>query len=244
MEIEDIISKAKDRGFQEIIFYLNIKKAKPLFTSYECEINNEFACMLDSGAAIPVWCTGAFKLLDTFPSAVYKPNLKSLISGFGKGVQIVDIYYISEVVFCNGEDSITFENFYLPVLDRQTFGTDMIFPIIMFKETNILISQTKHCGINKMMILQCCSKHYRATYSTRYLTVNEVVNLQNIYPDIKIGAKFIGEEDEYDKILIQEQNDFDLEEITQENCIESEATIEYPTKADTSNAFIDHNKNH
>lgn len=52
MEIEDIISKAKDRGFQEIIFYLNIKKAKPLFTSYECEINNEFACMLDSGAAI------------------------------------------------------------------------------------------------------------------------------------------------------------------------------------------------
>ena len=62
--------------------------------------------MLDSSASIPVWCSGAEYLKLTFPQAELRKNLKGLLSGFGKGFEMADVYYIPRLVLSNGQQVI------------------------------------------------------------------------------------------------------------------------------------------
>ncbi len=70
--IKDIILGTEQKFFKELDFNLKVEKLKPVFTSSECITNYEFTCMLDSGAGIPVWCTGADALMDAFPHSSFK----------------------------------------------------------------------------------------------------------------------------------------------------------------------------
>lgn len=206
MKVEDLIFDMQNAKFKEIDFILKTKKLKPIFTSTECKANNEFICMLDSGAAIPVWCSGVPALLDTFPTAVLKPDLKSILSGFGTSFEVVDVYNVPKVELCNGSHSIIFENFYLPVTDRKNFGADLIIPSFMFKNSNILLSQLESLGNQKRLFIQYQVGHYRTHYTVRYLSMQEVTRLNKLCEkqDITIDTKILGGAGEFYKVLVQD----------------------------------------
>lgn len=73
MDFKEVALKLLCENSKEIYFLLDENSIKPIFTSHENTINSDFICMLDTGAVIPVWCSGAAQLIDAFPSSVYKP---------------------------------------------------------------------------------------------------------------------------------------------------------------------------
>lgn len=76
IKTKDVILDAEGKSFKGLEFNLKIEKLKPVFTSIGCTTNKEFNCMLDSGAGIPVWCTGMNTLMRTFSNAVLKSESK------------------------------------------------------------------------------------------------------------------------------------------------------------------------
>lgn len=202
-KIEDIALEGIAANFQQIRFRLKEDKLKPILTSQKCEDNKQFDCMLDSGAAMPVWCTGIDELQRVFPKAVKKPNLRNILSGFGEGFVLADVCYVPTIKLCNGEDSLTLGHVYLPVVDRKTFGADLILPSAIFKESNILISQvTKE---NKALHIQSLSTHYRLHFTKRELSEEQIKTLRRKYdiPD-EMCIYLAGAEDEFSEVLLQE----------------------------------------
>lgn len=178
-QIADIVEEEK---FRDIEFLLDMRMAKPVFTSWENKYNDSFECMLDSGASIPVWCSGVEHLKLTFPQAELCTSLKGLLSGFGKGFEIVDIYYIPSLVLSNGQHSIVLNRTYLPVVNKDSFGANLILPSAIFKNANIIISQMQSLS-EKQLILQCHSLWYTMKY-TKYLLNAEAV--RKLREDFKI----------------------------------------------------------
>lgn len=206
MKTKDVILDAEGKSFKELEFNLKIEKLKPVFTSIECTTNKEFNCMLDSGAGIPVWCTGMNTLMRTFSNAVLKPELKGMLSGFGSGFIITDVFYIPKAEICNGKESIIFKDFYLPVMDRGNFGADLVIPSSMFKNSNILLSQCTVSGKQKKLFIQYQAEFYKAQYTVRWLTAKGVSNLNKICKahNITMDTKIIGGEGEFYKVLVQD----------------------------------------
>lgn len=206
MKFKEVVLRLLQLGGKDLCFSLDENSTKPVFISYENAINNEFTCMLDTGAAIPVWCSGVAQLLDAFPSAVYKPDLKTILSGFGTGFQVADVYYIPEIEFNNGDGSfMRFTEFYLPVVERKTFGADLIFPSAMLRETNILLCDSADGGLEKSLFLQNSSLLYKTRYTYRQFPVSIVNKIKEACrsQDISIQTKFIGSGNEFYKILVQ-----------------------------------------
>ena len=133
--------------------------------------------MPDSGASIPVWCSGAEHLKETFPQAESRKNLKGLLSGFGEGFELADVYYIPRVVLSNGQQMIVLNRTYLPVVNRDSFGANLI--------------------------LQCHSLWYTMKYYP--LSAEEVSKLQKKFKqsDLSDGASVIGAEGELEDELAQ-----------------------------------------
>lgn len=86
MNLKQLISIAEKENFKEIEFLLDADMRKPVFPSLKNETNAKFRCMLDSGASIPVWCSGTELLKLTFPEAILKTNMKSILSGIAVAV--------------------------------------------------------------------------------------------------------------------------------------------------------------
>ena len=135
--------------------------------------------MPDSGASIPVWCSGAEHLKETFPQAESRKNLKGLLSGFGEGFELADVYYIPRVVLSNGQQMIVLNRTYLPVVNRDSFGANLI--------------------------LQCHSLWYTMKYTKYPLSAEEVSKLQKKFKqsDLSDGASVIGAEGELEDELAQ-----------------------------------------
>lgn len=206
MKLKEALLKLIYKNSKEICFPLHGKSDKPVFISTVCAINNKFTCMLDTGAAIPVWCSGVKQLNKTFPSAVYKPDLKTILSGFGTGFQVANVYYIPEIEFNNSYGNfMRFTEFYLPVVERRTFGADLIFPSAMLRETNILLCDSADGGLEKSLFLQNNSLLYKASYTYRQLPVSTVNKIKEICRSqgISVHTKFIGSGNEFYKILVQ-----------------------------------------
>lgn len=83
IKLNEIINVAEAERFTEISFSLDERAAKPIFISQENKDGGEFQCMLDSGASIPVWCSGERDLKETFPKADLRDNMKYILGGFG-----------------------------------------------------------------------------------------------------------------------------------------------------------------
>ena len=209
MKLKEVILKLLCVNSKEICFLLHDKSDKPVFVSAACSINDKFNCMLDTGAAVPVWCSGVPQLLDAFPTAEYKGDLKSILSGFGNGFQVADVYYIPEIEFNNGEgDFVRFTDFYLPVLEKRTFGADLIFPSLMFENASILMTSVSESDeLEKGLFLLNESLHYKAHYTYRQLSVSEINKIKAVCKNqgINIQTKFIGSGGEFYKILVQDK---------------------------------------
>lgn len=205
MKLKEALLKLMYKNSKEICFLLHGKSDKPVFISEACKTNDKFTCMLDTGAAIPVWCSGVAQLVDAFPSAVYKAELKTILSGFGTGFQVAGVYYIPEIEFNNGDgNSLRFTKFYLLVVERRTFGADLIFPSSMLKETNILLCDSDGNELEKSLFLQNSSLLYEASYTYRQFPVSIVNKIKEMCRSqgISIHTKFIGDGNEFYKILV------------------------------------------
>ena len=213
----------------KVKFKLNESFLKPVFTSLPCENNYQFTCILDSGAGIPVWSASEEALLDAFPTAVYKESYKNLLGGFGAVFQAVKVYYIPKVEFSNGENSIIFEDFYLPVSIKRSFGVDLILPTSMIKESKIILSQidVRHQG--KTLELQCSTRYFKAHYTLKHLFASDVNYYKTLFERQKIELQkqkelnlsihdvLIGAEGEYDRILTQEELNVSIDSLIQED---------------------------
>ncbi len=216
-------------NLEKVKFELDENYLKPVFKSLSCSTNNQFKCMLDSGAGIPVWSANEDSLTHTFPTAVCRDSYKNLLGGFGAVFQAVKVYYIPKVEFSNGENSIIFEDFYLPVSIKRSFGVDLILPTSMIKESKIILSQidVRHQG--KTLELQCSTRYFKAHYTLKHLFASDVNYYKTLFERQKIELQkqkelnlsihdvLIGAEGEYDRILTQEELNVSIDSLIQED---------------------------
>lgn len=211
-------------NFEIVRFDLNEEEVKPIFESFPNLTNGRFTCLLDSGAGIPVWCGGEKAFLDAFPKAKCKKSYKHLLSGFGIGFQVVEVYYIPKIEFFNGEHSIIFEDFYLPMSSRKRFGVDLIIPTSMFIDSKISLSQVDIQHQGKFLEIQCQTRYLKACYTRKLLFSSDVERLKKLHAALRAGFEktaeldirafmvLLGGEGEFDEILVQESLGSDLEE--------------------------------
>lgn len=204
------------KDLEQIKFELDEDYLKPVFTSLPCSTNDQFKCMLDSGAGIPVWCTGKDSLIRTFPTAVCRDSYKNLLGGFGAVFQAVKVYYIPKIEFSNGDTSIIFEDFYLPVSVKRNFGVDLILPTSIIKESKIILSQIDIQHQGKTLELQCSTRYFKAHYTLKHLFASDVNHYKTLFAhqkielqkqkelDLSVHDILIGAEEEYDRILTQD----------------------------------------
>lgn len=141
-----------------------------------------YAKITDHQGNVAYLSSGGLVFDATFPQAELRTNLKGLLSGFGKGFEIVDVYYIPSVVLFNGQQSVVLNQTYLPVVNKDSFGANLILPSSIFKNANILIFQMRPLP-EKQLILQCHSLWYTMKYAKYPLNAEVVRKLRE---DLKI----------------------------------------------------------
>lgn len=199
-----LVNAVKDESMNEIEFLLDEEYLKPVFMSLENQTRKGFTCMLDSGASMPVWCSGATLLQRTFPEAMHETDMKSLLSGFGNGLEIADVYYIPKMELYDGSCSIVFQKVYLPVVKRDNFGANLILPSSVFKNANILISQMQPLH-EKKLFFQCRHLIYELKYTVCSLPPEVLQLLKEKYGvgNISEGHRIVGAEGEFRQELLQ-----------------------------------------
>lgn len=190
-------------GFCEVRFPLAKSKLKPIFLSLTEEGNVQFVTMLDSGAMIPVWCSGARWLLKVFPEAILRTDIKAILGGFGTEIDVTDVYYVPEIRIYNGKQSLVFRQCYLPVVDRKSFGASLILPSSIFKQTNIIISQMEPFA-EKQLIFQCKQPCFTLKYTVKALSKEAIKEIRDKYGvyGIKDNHKILGGENEFNCEMI------------------------------------------
>lgn len=223
MNFRQITNIAEEEKFRDIEFFVDANTAKPVFISAQNKYNDEFKCMLDSGASIPVWCSGAEHLLLAFPQAELRGNLKGLLSGFGKGFEIVDVYFIPRVVISNGQQTLVLNRTYLPVVNKDSFGANLILPSSIFKNANILIAQMQSLP-EKQLVLQCHSLWYTMRYTKYSLNAEVVRRLREDFNILNVSDKdaILGAEGELKDELAQ----LDILEVATEDFTEGNVSLE------------------
>ena len=101
---------------------------------------SDLVYLYDSGADTPVWCKGAQELVDVFPDAALVKQ-RFVLSGFGKEVEIVDVYRIQEFVLTDGISAIRYQNFIVAVTDRPEMNLDLILPASIFDHMVVTIDR-------------------------------------------------------------------------------------------------------
>ena len=118
----------------------NLKRVRGLYNKPVIKnVYRDYAyeCLIDTGAAFPVWCVGEKQLKSMYPNCVDSKSV-FMLGGFGKGVEIVPVYIIPNFILSDGRNSITFENLAVAVTCRD-FSVHMILSYTMFSKMNISI---------------------------------------------------------------------------------------------------------
>jgi hypothetical protein len=87
-----------------------IDKCRPIV---KLQGNKIFNCLFDTGADTCVFTRGSEQLLEIFPNAKERTDVKIILGGFGKEPEIVKVYTISELVIRDTysvDKSVTFKN--------------------------------------------------------------------------------------------------------------------------------------
>ena len=103
---------------------------------FEYQIGKNTVTMLyDSGAQIPVWCSGKRVFLKTFPDAKLL-DLKCKVTGFGKEPEEGDVYEIP--LFELSDDTVSFQikNLLVVELPKLYTGFNMIISETMLSKTD------------------------------------------------------------------------------------------------------------
>ena len=120
----------------------------PGFTRPVIQVSDDATCLVDSGADTPVWTQGADRLKDIFGDRAEKvPGKKFLLSGFGKGAEIVDVFIIKDLDLKadesadDKEDRIIFKNLTVACTSRPMMVADLILPSSAFSRSLFTIKR-------------------------------------------------------------------------------------------------------
>lgn len=204
VSFDKIINATRVEKFLEVGFPLVEAAIKPIFLSFENENNSEFSCMLDTGASIPVWCAGDKLFKEILPRAKLQERTKYILGGFGSGFEVADVYYVPAMVLNNGDHSIVFNRAYLPVVNKNRFGANLILPSSFFKNANIVISQLQTLT-EKQLIFQCHNPWYIMKFTKVRVNADAVGLLEGGYgiTGISDGEDILGVEREFNDALVQ-----------------------------------------
>lgn len=113
------------------------------YTRPVISMKGNLKCLIDSGADTPVWTKGVERLCRSFKSE-QMTGKKFLLSGFGKGYEIVDVYKVYDIELSgigeDGEgDKITFKNMIVASTSRPSMVADLILPNTAFSHMNIIL---------------------------------------------------------------------------------------------------------
>lgn len=119
----------------------NLQKRENTYgiTIIKTKLNNTaLRCLIDTGARIPVWCSGEDELKAQFPQCV-KMDAVFLLSGFGKEYEFATVYCIPNFILSDGKSKIYYHNMVVAVVNRD-FSFDMILSYSIFNKMNVSIN--------------------------------------------------------------------------------------------------------
>ena len=97
--------------------------------------SHDYTFMYDSGASVPVWCTGEELLLRAYPDAK-ETSYTCHVTGFGKGDEAGKVYCIPRFCLGNGNKLFTIHNLLLVVLAKPFIGCDFLLSETMLSKTD------------------------------------------------------------------------------------------------------------
>ena len=104
---------------------------------------HSYTFMYDSGASVPVWCTGEDLLLRAFPDAQKTPYTCH-VTGFGKGEETGSVYCLPTFTL-RTEDGAAFviRNLLLITMSKPFIGCDFLISETMLSKTDTMIYRTQ-----------------------------------------------------------------------------------------------------
>ena len=120
-----------DLSIQTLVFPLINRYSRQFFEIDYYGVTVRY--LYDSGAKMPVWCTGRNKFLQAFPDAA-KMNEHCSISGFGKGIEQADVYVIPDFVISDGNSQYEIERLVVAMLMKPHIGCDFLISETMFSK--------------------------------------------------------------------------------------------------------------
>ena len=113
------------------------------YTRPVVSLKGSLTCLIDSGADTPIWTKGAERL-NRFYKAEKVEEKKFLLSGFGNGYEIVDVYKISDVELTGTDedgvdDKVIFKNIIVGCTSRPSMVADLILPNTAFSHMNLTL---------------------------------------------------------------------------------------------------------
>ena len=121
---------------QTLVLPLTNQKSRLIFR-YD-NGNEKIWMMYDSGASIPVWCSGDDLLIKAYPDAI-KMNLDCNISGFGTGTERGNVYVIPDFKISKGNAAYTIHNLFVISILKPNIGCDFLMSETMFTKTDMTI---------------------------------------------------------------------------------------------------------
>lgn len=106
---------------------------RPVFS-----LKDNITCLIDSGADTPVWTQGGDRLKDAFEVEKIEGK-KFLLSGFGVGYEIVDVYRITNLELSGEGDNVVFKSITVACTSRPTMVADLILPNTAFNHMNLTL---------------------------------------------------------------------------------------------------------
>ena len=106
---------------------------RPVFS-----LKDNITCLIDSGADTPVWTQGEDRLKDVFEVEKIEGK-KFLLSGFGVGYEIVDVYRVNNLELIGEGDSVVFKSITVACTSRPTMVADLILPNTAFNHMNLTL---------------------------------------------------------------------------------------------------------
>lgn len=122
-----------------LYFDMDRESFKPKIVSSEYP---DLTFMVDTGAETPVWCLGEYIFRDTFSDAK-RLKYKYLLSGFGIGAEVVDVFSIPEFHLSDGQHEIIYQNMIIAVTNRASINASLILSASLFHHMDLDINRMK-----------------------------------------------------------------------------------------------------
>lgn len=106
---------------------------RPVFS-----LKDNITCLVDSGADTPVWTQGAERFMDVFQVEKVEGK-KFLLSGFGVGYEIVDVYDVKDLALSGEGEEVVFKSITVACASRPAMVADLILPNTAFNHMNLTL---------------------------------------------------------------------------------------------------------